>query len=225
MAKKYQLNNSYFKNKAHGMPDTILEIALYQKEHGELPFEYSGQNWVYDAFCESQKREGVYNSQYLTPDATADRMMHFAGKYFTQSYAVLDACCGTGQLTKELIKDNYNVLAFEIDSDMVQLCQFLYPALNIKHSNFEDMEGVYPQIIANPPYEVPVLTKFLNWVLSVQNSGDLTILLIPKGFILKTSPKHLLSVLQQFYILEAEDMREEFARTKVRAEIVVLKKK
>ncbi|MDR1130591.1 MAG: hypothetical protein LBK96_06380 [Prevotellaceae bacterium] len=68
--KKYELKNSYFKNRYGNMPDTILEIAQYQKEHGELPFKYDGDNWVYDAFCERQKRKGVYASQYLTPDAT-----------------------------------------------------------------------------------------------------------------------------------------------------------
>jgi len=59
--KKYQLHNSYFKvNRMLRLPDTILEIAEYLKENGELPFAYNGNNWVYDAFVEQQKYIGVY---------------------------------------------------------------------------------------------------------------------------------------------------------------------
>jgi len=63
--KKYQLHNSYFKvNRMQNLPDSILDIAKYEKEHGELPFAYSGKNWLYDAFCERQ------NPPYETPILT-----------------------------------------------------------------------------------------------------------------------------------------------------------
>jgi hypothetical protein len=221
--KKYELHNSYFKNRYGNMPDTILEKAKYHKEKGELPFNYMGSNWVYDAFCERQKRKGVYASQYLTPDTTVDRMLHFAGKYFSDRN-VLEPCCGTGQITKELIKDRYNVIAFDIDYDMVELCNFLYPDTDIKKSDFRDFTGKYHQVIANPPYEAPELTAFLEWILSIQSSGGTSILLLPKGFIQKDRPKALVSILQQFYVLEMEDMRENFERTGTLAEIVVLRK-
>lgn len=221
--KKYALVNSYFKNKAFEMPDTILEIAEYEKEHGELPFDYSGNNWVYDAFCERQKRKGVYCSQYLTPDATAERMMHFAGKYFEGDY-VLDACCGTGQITKELLKDRYNVTAFDLDYEMAELCKVLYPGLLVFPNDFKDVTGSYNQIISNPPYEVPVLTDFLSWIDSVQVTGGISVLLIPSGFIQKSSPKKLVEVLRKFSVVEVEPMREDFERTKVKADIVVLRK-
>lgn len=44
--KKYSLNNSYFKSRQKDMPDTILEIAKYEKEHGELPFEHKAAGYA-----------------------------------------------------------------------------------------------------------------------------------------------------------------------------------
>jgi SAM-dependent methyltransferase len=223
--KKFALNNSYFKNRYGEMPDTILEIARYQQIHGDLPFRYTGSNWVYDAFCERQKRKGVYASQYLTPDATVDRMLHFAGKYFNDLY-VLEPCCGTGQITKGLVEANYSVMAFDIDAEMVELCNLLFPYIQVFRSDFRDFtRRPYNQIIANPPYEGPELTDFLQWILSVQTDSGVSILLLPAGFIDKTRPKALVAVLQQFYLLEREPMRESFERTNARAEIVVLKKR
>lgn len=221
--KKYVLRNSYFKNKSGDMPDTILEIVQYLNENGELPFEYSGNNWVYDTFCERQKRRGVYNSQYLTPDATVDRMLHFAGKYFDGNN-VCDACCGTGQITKELLKEGYNVIAFDNDPEMVELCKILYPGLSVSHDDFRNMECCYNQIISNPPYEIPVLTEFLQWIDSVQRVGGTSILLVPLGFVFKNKPKKLVETLHKFSIVETEPMRENFERTNFKAEIVVLRK-
>jgi predicted RNA methylase len=222
--KKYALHNSYFKARYGDMPDTILEIAKYYKEKGELPFKYMGSNWVYDAFCERQKRKGVYNSQFLTPDATVARMMHFVDKYFTESL-VLEPCCGTGQITKELIQSGYSVSAFDIDDELVELCKLLYPNTIVGQADFRDFTGKRNQIIANPPYELSELTAFLEWILSVQSSGGTSVLLLPKGFVQKERPKALVSILQQFFVLETEDMRENFERTGTRAEIVVLRKK
>ena len=224
--KKYALKNSYFKNRSVNMPDTIMEIAKYYKQHGELPFRYEGRNWVYDAFCERQKRKGVYNAQFLTPDATVDRMVHLAGKYFAEN-DVVEPCCGTGQITKELISRKYNVTAFDIDFEMTGVCRLLNdsPNLAVFQSDFRDVRVVANQIIANPPYEAKELTDFLEWILSVQDSGrGLSVLLLPKGFIDKNKPKRTFDVLQKFGVLEKEDMREAFEHTKTRAEIVVLKK-
>jgi SAM-dependent methyltransferase len=224
MKKKYCLNNSYFKV-AHslGFPTSLLEIAKYKHEHGELPFAYSEDNWVYDAFCEYQKRSGVIYSQYLTPDATAGRMLHFAGKYF-KTNDVLEPCCGTGQITKELLKDGYGVMAFDIDDDMVDFINFQHPGLNAEKCDFRMYEGTYNQIIANPPYELPELTAFLEWILNIQTSGGISVLLLPKGFVEKERPKALTAALHQFSVQEKENMRELFLRTSAAAEIIVLKK-
>ena len=222
--KKYALHNSYFKvNRMYGLPDTISETAKYQKEQGELPFRYDGNNWVYDSFTERQKYRGVYNSQFLTPDATCKRLADYAGKYFTKN-EVLEPCCGTGQITKELIKDNYDVIAFDNDLELVGFCKSQHPDIDVFQSDFREVSFIANQIIANPPYEITELTDFLEWIDSVQDNGGISILLLPKGFIDKERPKRTSHALQKFEVLEREDMQEEFARTKTRAEIVVLKK-
>ncbi|MDR1902378.1 MAG: class I SAM-dependent methyltransferase, partial [Treponema sp.] len=202
---------------------SLLEIAKFERDHGELPFSYSGDNWVYDAFCEYQKRSGVIYSQFLTPAATVDRMLHFAGKYFKNN-DVLEPCCGTGQITKELLKNEYAVTAFDIDAEMVEFINFQYPELNARVCDFKIYEGNHNQIIANPPYELPELSAFLQWVLDIQTSGGISVLLLPKGFVEKTKPKALVSTLHQLSVQEKEDMRESFLRTSTSAEIVVLKK-
>lgn len=73
--KKYALNNSYFKNRKPGSPDTIPEIVKYERQFGELPFEYGGTDWLYEAMTERQKIHGVQNSQYLTPGKTAVQLV------------------------------------------------------------------------------------------------------------------------------------------------------
>ena len=64
ITKRYALTNSYYKYRQIGWPDTLAEIYDYLQQHGELPFRYEGDNWLYDAMCERQKRRGVYLSQY-----------------------------------------------------------------------------------------------------------------------------------------------------------------
>jgi hypothetical protein len=224
--KKYALKNSYFKvAKSKNLPDTLTGILLYKNAYGELPFKYDGDNWVYDAFCESQKRYGVSFSQILTPDDTVVQLLDAAYAYFTTD-DVLEPCCGTGQITKALIENGYNVTAFDIDPEMCRLCHLLYPGLKDgpKWFNFRAFKGIHNQIIANPPFEIKELTDFLNWISDRQKKGGISILLLPKGFIQKDKPKALLQTIQKFAILEKEDMRAEFERTKIRAEIVVLKK-
>jgi hypothetical protein len=225
-SKKYQLHNSYFKvSRMLNLPDTILEIAGYEKANGELPFVFSGGNWVYDTFCERQKYRGVRHSQFLTPDGTVDEMLRLAGKYFScKDRYVLEPCCGTGQITKALLKDGYSVAAFDSDLELVRLCNLLFPTLIAFQSDFRECCIAANQIIANPPYEIPVLTDFLEWTGSVQDIGGISILLLPKGFANRKSPKRTYSALGRFEIAEITDMREEFARTKVQAEIAVLRK-
>jgi SAM-dependent methyltransferase len=233
--KKYALNNSYFKvNKMCELPDTITDIDRYLKEHGELPFRYTGTNWVYDAFTERQKYRGVQNSQFLTPDATAERMAHFSGKYFLGG-DVLEPCCGTGQITKQFLKDGYRITAFDNDFDMVYICG-AYCENNdnlrifhddfldkVKHNRDDSLIGIQ-QIIANPPYEISALTGFLEWIDKVQSAGGISILLLPKGFVNKDRPKRTFQALRKFGVIDLEDMRESFARTHTKAEIAVLKK-
>jgi len=49
-------------------------------------------------------------------------------------------------------------------------------------------------------------------------------LLLPRGFVDKDNPKALRETLDKFTIIHREDMEEDFARTAIKAEIVVLEK-
>ncbi len=231
VSKRYSLNNSYFKNRSNDAPESILDIAEYLEDNGELPFDYdhTSGNWMYEAFVEKQKRSGVYHSQYFTPPSTAQRMSELAHSYFhLDEPLVLDACCGFGMLTKHFDWTDFIVHAFDFDSTLVNLYEKFTGVSSVETSTLEDFlpENKYKNVIANPPYEVPTLTVFLErlsneWL----EPNGIAVLLVPKGFIDKDKPKKLVEALSQFEILAREDMSEEFARTKINAEIVVLQKK
>lgn len=226
VAKKYSLNRSYFKFKEYGAPDTILEIAQYTAEHGELPFEYHGDNWVYDAFIEKQKRERVYNSQFFTPPNTAKQLADVAEQYIDSTELVTDACCGFGQLMNELAERRFTTIGFDVDRDLCEIANkyFGNETLFAENKNFKDWNDKVKAVVSNPPYEVPALTEFLNKLYENLEDQGVAVLLIPKGFVDKERPKKLVQILDKFNVIHREDMQEEFALTKIRAEIVVLEK-
>ena len=98
---------NYYRNRAFRWPDTLPEIFDYLQRHDELPFRYEGDNWPYDAMCERQRRKGVHASQFLTPDLTARQMAALAVRYFDNENRIVDACCGTGQLSRALNAASY----------------------------------------------------------------------------------------------------------------------
>lgn len=228
--KQFALNNSYFKNKENGAPETILEIAQYQKEHNQLPFAYSGDNWVYDAFVERQKRNGVHLQQFLTPDNTADRIAELATMYAPDDKTIIDACCGTGQLTAKLFDYGFNVIGFDFDHNMVELCKIIFPfsaaKYNVRCFDFKEIVEIDKRhlIVSNPPYDNADLTTFLNWLWNNLTNNGTAILLIPNGFLKKERPKVLFEIISKFELIHSEPMIEPFARTTLRAEIVILNK-
>ena len=229
--KKYALNNSYFKNITPYNPRTTEECFEYLKEYKELPFRYEAigaveyehifEWWLYDCYVEYQKRFGVYNSQFFTPRKTAERMAQLAELFF-EGTRILDACCGFGSLTK-VFHPNFEVRGLEIDHGLANLYKE-WTMSEVEEKAFQNFKGKETNIISNPPYEIPVLTEFLEWLYETLTDDGTAILLIPKGFIDKERPKKLVQVLEKFQIIYREDMQEEFARTKTRAEIVVLRK-
>jgi len=229
--KRFSLNNSYFKNRTPQMPATPLDVMYYFNQHGELPFDMGSDtdNWLYETYIEYQKRNNVYHSQFFTPPATAIQMCGLAHQYFDKEMIVLDACCGFGALSKPLIQDGFRVMGFDFSNEMVQLynSQFLTQTVDVcEQINF--MEGEfdkkYYNIISNPPYEGPALTKFLECIHENLIDGGTAVLLIPKNFVDKDKPKALVSILEKFTVTHREDMQEDFARTGIKAEIVVLEK-
>ncbi len=226
--KKYALNNSYFKNRTSTMPSNPVEVMEYYKEHNELPFDMGKDesNWLYQCYIEYQKRAGVYNSQFFTPPATAERMFDIASEDCDEEMKVLDACSGFGMLSKPFQDNGYYVDAFDFSNDMVSLYNDRFESKDCEQLDFLRNEWLEPyfNIISNPPYEVPVLTSFLNYIYENIIQGGFAVLLIPKGFLDKDRPKAISEIISKFKILHREDMQEDFARTKIRAEIVVLQK-
>ena len=214
--KKYALNNSYFKHMKHNYPDTILDVVHYKNQYGELPFDCRDDNWLYEAMVERQKRYGIQNSQYLTPDKTAAQLAELTNNFQPKNNLVLDACCGTGQLTKYLLLNKLNVTGFDNDPDMVEICKLTYPQATFNLYDFreQDSQGRFDLIVSNPPHEQKDITSFFGWLSSALTDDGKAILLIPKGFMGKERPKILVEYLKCFDILHREDMQESFAHTK-----------
>ena len=223
VSKKYALNNSYFKNRNYGDPSSPYEVMLYHKQHNELPFSYNGNNWMYDCFCEYQKRAGVYHSQFFTPDATAHRIAALADNFFEKDPYILDACCGFGQLTKPLTNRGFIVHGFDSCHDIVEMYKYNTSCIG-SHAHYMDFKTKYKNIVANPPYEIKYLTEFLNSLYEVLEDDGTAILLIPFGFIDKERPKAIVEAISKFNIKYREAMDEFFERTKTKAEIVVITK-
>lgn len=227
ITKRYALTNSYYKHRQMGWPDTLAEIYDYLQQHSELPFRYEGDNWPYDAICERQKRWGVYLSQYLTPDRTARQMAALAVRYFDNDSRIVDACCGTGQLTRAMIAEEVHpsaIVGFDMDGDMIAIYERLYPTVDAMRMRFEDIDFRCENIIANPPFETAECISFFDWLSKVQISGNYAVLLLPHGFIDKQRPKSVQETMRHFIAHYRTPMQEPFACTNCRAEIVILER-
>ncbi len=223
--KKFALQNSYFKNRRRDDPDTLPEIVTYHKQHGELPFRYDGDNWPYDTVCERQKRRGVTNCQYLTPDAVAVKMAWLARWYAPEETQVLDACCGTGQITKELLKHGFAVSAFDIDVSMTEVHQYLYPECYAAIADFRQLDGMQvPLIVSNPPFDRAIAVEFIDWLVRSLTPGGRAVLLLPDRYVDKDKPKALAENLSRLNIIDRSTPKEKFVHTNVAFEIVVVKK-
>ena len=219
---------NYYLRRSFYWPDTLPEVLDYWQQHNELPFLYGGDNWPYDAMCERQRRKGVYASQYLTPDRTARQMAALAVRYFDNDSRVVDACCGTGQLTRALILEGVHpsaILGFDTDAELVDLYARFYSEAAALRMQFREIDFRCENVVANPPFETTEVVDFLSWLAKVQQPGDRSVLLLPHGFIDKQRPKSIQETLRQFEVLYRTPMQERFARTNVAAEIVVLERR
>lgn len=181
ITKRYALQNYYLRRNFY-WPDTLPEILDYWQQHNDLPFLYGGDNWPYDAMCERQRRKGVYASQYLTPDRTACQMAALAVRYFDNDSRIVDACCGTGQLTRALLLEGVHpsaLLGFDADAELVDLYERLYPETAALRMQFHEIDFRCENVIANPPFEIVECVYFLQWLSRTQRSGDRAVLLLP----------------------------------------------
>lgn len=225
IARRYALQNYYLRRNFY-WPETLPEIFDYQ-QYNELPFLYDGDNWPYDAMCERQRRKGVYASQYLTPDRTARRMTALAVRYFDNDSRIVDACCGTGQLTRALILEGVHpsaILGFDVDAELVDLYARLCPEATALRMQFHEVNFRCENVIANPPFEITECTFFLQWLSRTQCSGDRAVLLLPYSFIDKQRPKSVRETMRHFIVHYRAPMQEPFVRTNCRAEIIVLER-
>lgn len=103
MPKKYQLK-SYIKI----TQKEILDVIEIYKSTKELPFEYSGENWIYDYEVEYQKRFGTHFDQFHTPPEIVNEFLNVVETYGDMYANVLDACSGLGQLALQVKKIREN---------------------------------------------------------------------------------------------------------------------
>jgi predicted RNA methylase len=223
--KKFALNNSYFKNRRPEDPDTLSEIVAYHKRNGELPFRYDGDNWPYDTVCERQKRCDIQHCQYLTPDAVASEMARLAKHYAGDATAAFDACCGTGQITKELTKCGFEVTGFDIDPSMIEVHNYLYPECNASIADFRKLTGEQWEIIvSNPPFDRAIAPGFIDWLVKSLTPCGRAVLLLPVGYVDKNKPKALAENLSRLKVLHRSAVTERFVHTNGNFEIVVVEK-
>ena len=218
---------NYYRQRHFQWPDTLPEIFDYLRQHDERPFLYGGDNWPYDAMCEWQRRQGVSISQFLTPDLTARQMAALAVRSFDNECRIVDACCGTGQLTRALLLEGVHpsaLLGFDADAELVDLYERLYPEAAALRMQFHEIDFRCENIIANPPFVTAECISFFDWLIKVQRSGDYAVLLLPYGFIDKQRPKAIQETMRHFIIHYRTPMQEPFARTNYRAEIVILER-
>ena len=218
---------NYYRQRHFQWPDTLPEIFDYLRQHDERPFLYGGDNWPYDAMCEWQRRQGVSISQFLTPDLTARQMAALAVRSFDNECRIVDACCGTGQLTRALLLEGVHpsaLLGFDADAELVDLYERLYPETAALRMQFHEIDFRCENVIANPPFEIVECVYFLQWLSRTQRSGDRAVLLLPYGFIDKQRPKAVQETMRHFIIHHRTPMQEPFARTACRAEIVVVER-
>lgn len=154
-------------------------------------------------------------------------MAALAVRYFDNDSRIVDACCGTGQLTRALIAEGVHpsaIVGFDMDGDMIAIYERLYPTVGAMQIRFEDIDFRCENIIANPPFETAACISFFDWLNKEQISGDYAVLLLPHGFIDKQRPKAIQETMRHFIIHYWTPMQEPFTLTACRAEIVVLER-
>lgn len=216
----------YFRNRRPKDPGTIIGILTRLKRWWRLPFRYKGKNWSYDTVCERQRHYGVVHCQHLTPDAVAVKMAWLAKWYARGVTTVLEACCGTGQITKELLKHGFAVTAFDIDPTMTEVHNYLYPKCYAAIADFRKFDGVQvPLIVSCPPFDGEDSADFMVWLVESLTPGGRAVLLLPDCYVDEEEPEALARNLSRLNILDRSTPKEKFMHTDDDFEIVVVEKK
>lgn len=218
VGRKFSLDKSYFKNNSKkGHPDSILDIALYWKKYGELPFEYSGNNWLYDTMSARQKEHRIHNDQYLTSDIVSKQLVELTNNFSPKENKVLNACCGIGQLTKYLLDNKFDVYGYDNDSDLIEVCKIVYPKAHFYQYDFcvdnhvlsdLTMMQQWELIVANPPMSKVNIVSFLGWLSQALSVQGKAVVLMNNDFEYKNYSKVYKSHIERFKILRKEKIEK-----------------
>lgn len=216
--------DKYFDNRKPNDPATLAGVVSYYVEHRDLPFRYYGSCWPYDVANEIRKREGNDPDRVLTPPATAARIAHLAQKFSEDTFIVLDACCGTGQLSDALLGLEFIVVGFDRDPEMIAAHNLIYKQVMAQEADFNNIStGMKWQLIVSaPPVSDKPLREFFVWLVKNLAERGRAVLLLPKGTVDRTKPRSLKKSLEKLVVLHREDVREAIPGTDTAYEIVVV---
>lgn len=232
ITKNYSLKYYVKQNTYKIMPYTLPEIYEYFKTFGKLPFSCKDEeNWVYEYLIERQRKSGVYNDQFFTPPALAEKFALAVDSKVPlyKSSVIVDLCCGFGGLSKEFKKLGfYNVTG--VDCDKEQHFDYVCEKLGINYldSQIENLDtNLFPEkadlIISNPPYQTSVYPHLFNKAFDLLESYDTLALILPTTFFETLKDKETKKVLEKWTSpYKICDSNIEFARTKVSTSIFIL---
>ena len=119
--------------------------------------------------------------------------------------------------------------AIESDMELVDAYKKLVPNGKIECGKMESLlesNKQYKYIISNPPYEIPDMIQFFTVLDKILMDGGKAVVLLPKGFPLKTRPAKLKDLLEKFKITQYPNFNDvTFERTKILGEIVKVEKR
>lgn len=153
-------------------------------------------------------------------------MAALAVRYFDNDSRIVDACCGTGQLTRAMIAEGVHpsaIVGFDANAELVDLYERLYPETAALRMQFHEIDFRCENVIANPPFEIGRVRPSCNGFPHA-HPGDYAVLLLPYGFIDKQRSKAVPETMRHFIVHHRTPMQEQFARTNCRAEIVILER-
>lgn len=233
--KKFSMRN-YFKSVSYNKryPQTPLEMIEYRNLFNEIPIsDVSAEepDWFYKVITEYQKGRGsVYHQQFFTPYKTALRMAEcLKTQITTEKATILDACCGFGQLSIACTNTMPGVAidGFDFSYEMIETNRKLnLDKFNVLISELAEHNlGIYDYVISNPPYEMKDFKEFLLMLLRVTRKGASIVILIPEHHIDTERPKEVKELLTNFTVVHREPMEEPFYLTKIKSNIIVLKRR
>ena len=94
------------------------------------------------------------NGQFFTEDGVKKEALR--GVDIPDGSKILENSCGSGEFLKSILEVNRNVHVdgFDIEHQLVDICNKLYPSANVTCHNFLTLEHkpAYDFIVGNPPY-------------------------------------------------------------------------